>query len=324
MTAARQPGNRWGSVLYWPLVITTVAWSYNFVSVKLLYREMTPMGLGLVRYVLMLGALYALCGAMKQPVRIARTDVMPALAAGAMAMGIYMVLFLYGMAGSTPSEGAILLATAPLVTYLLASCLRIEPFYRAALGGTCLAFVGVAIAVYKPGLGKGSLVGNGLVLLAAIAWGVSALMMRPLLAKYKPLPLTTFSLLGAFPILLAFGADDVAAIQWSQLSPLAWVNLTQTTLVSGVIAFLCFYRGVEEIGPSRATRYQFFVPVLALIFAWAIYNEPITWVQWVGVGVLIGGVWMATRARESAGAAVTPSPASDSKILEHDRSIGNG
>lgn len=282
------------------MLITILAWGYNFVSVKLLYAEMTPPVLALVRYFALLVFLWGTCLVLKVNTKVEKGDWPRILWSGALAMGIYMVLFLSGMSLTNPAEGAILISTTPLWAYLFSLVRRLEPFSLVGIIGTLIAFIGVVCVVTGGGIdGHGTVLGNSIVFIAALVWTAATFTMRPLLTKYEPLPLLTLSLPGAAPILLVYGLIPTLNYDFSKLSPSGWGNLVQISVLSGGVAFVCFYHGIQKIGPAKATRYQFFVPPLAALFSMWVLKKPILPLQWLGILLVLGGVALTSFAREA-------------------------
>ncbi len=280
-------------------MVTVLFWGYNFVSVKLVYQQVTPAALALVRYLAMWALLHLVCAVLKRPVKVDPSDRAKVWAAGLVSMGVYMIFFLEGMRRTTAPEGAILLSTTPLLTYIFSLIAKIEEPKPLAMAGTVVAFGGVT-AVILGGVkatGNGSLLGNALVFTGAVVWALSTMQMRPLLAKYEALPLFTASMPGALLVLLPFGLQDSMAVAWSSLTPQTWINLVQITVGSGTIAFVCFYLGVKQVGPAMATRYQFFVPIFAAFVAWLVLGQTLNVVQWIGIAVVISGVFLTSYAR---------------------------
>ena len=287
---------------------TTLAWGYNFVSLKLLYAEMTPAAVGVVRFLLMWILLILVCRISGVPIRVQPKHRWWVLSSGLLAMGVYMVLFLEGMRSTSAAVGAIILSLVPLIAYIIAVIWKLEVFRIGALIGTIVAFIGVAIVV---GAGAASAdvtyLGNFLIFLSALVWAAGTFLTRPLLAEYDPLTVLTASMPGAIPVLAVYGGRDAAQVDWSALSIGGWLNLAQVVVLSGVVAFIGFYKGVREVGPAIATRYQFFVPVLAAIFSWLILKRPLSAIQWFGVSVVIAGVAATVYARGKAAAPVQSS-----------------
>jgi len=294
-----------------PLLLTMLAWGYNFVSLKMLYRELKPEAIALSRFLLMWALLVVICRVRGESLMPAKEDRWRVLLVGFITMGVYMVLFLSGIRYTTAGEGAIVLATVPLITPLLAVLFRQETFSAPALGGAFLAFAGVACvalesAAPKPGTVVDIWRGDMVVLASAFVWSLGIVLTRPLLKRYSPSQLLTMSMPGALPVLIPYGLMPMLHAPWSNLSPVAWANFGQVVLLSGVMGFVFFNVGLRQVGPSATTIYQFFVPALAAFFAYALLGQSLAPLQWVGFAIVITGVLWGSWARQRANARALP------------------
>jgi len=284
-----------------PLVVTVVSWGFNFVAVKILYSEMSAPAVALSRWVVMTALLAIICRLRGESLRPQKGDALRILGVGFIAMGVYMVLFMEGMRGTNPAEGAIILATAPIFTYILSCFVRHEPFSGPALLGSFVAFLGVTVVILGGSAsGHGTAIGNLLILISAVVWAGGAVMMKPLLGRYSPTQVLTMSMPGGLPVLLPYALPATLATHFERVSTYGWTMFASVAIMSGVVAFVCFYEGVRKIGASGAALYQYFVPILATFFAWVVMGRPPTPVQFAGLAVVLGGVFYAGRARAAA------------------------
>lgn len=283
----------------WPLVVTVVAWGFNFVSLKALFVTMSDSTVALVRWAAMYLLLLAWTWLRRERAFPPRKDAPIILLSGFVSLGIYMVFFMHGLASTTPAEGAIMLATVPVLTTLLAVAFKLERLVPAALFSALVAFSGVAIVeVGSGGAGHGSLYGNALVLCSALLWALGIILSKPLLARYSPLELLTMSMPGALPALLPFGLKSTLETNWSAVGTTGWIHFVQVSLISGVIAFQCFYAGVKQIGASNASYYQFVVPVLTALFGWLVFGSLLSPLQWIGFVIVLASVGALNRVRQ--------------------------
>ena len=279
------------------LTATVLVWGFNFVAVKLLYEQMTPAALSLVRFVPMYLLLVLLCLFRRESLKYTRETV-PVLWQGFLSMGVYMILFLEGMQRTSPAEGAIILAAAPVFVAILSVLAKQERFTPGAILGAVIAFVGTAIVIASGSKsGNGSLAGNVMILSSALVWAYSAVLSKPLVTRYSPIQSLTLSMPGALLVLVPYGLMDTVKLQFSEFSAQSWVMLAHITLGAGLIGFLGFYEGVRAKGPSAAMMYQFFVPIVAAACAWLIMNQKLNFWQAVGLTIVILGVYIASRAR---------------------------
>lgn len=282
----------------WYLLVTVAAWGFNFVAIKEAYKEIPPPQMALIRYLVMWGCLVLICLWRKESLRYPKEDTWKILYLGFISLGVYMLAFLEGMRGSAATEGAILFQLSPVFTALIAAGMRIERFSIGSLIGAIVALSGTALIVYHPDPGQANKpVYNLVVIGAALLWAYSVTLMRPLLAKYSPLQLLTLSMPGAAPVMIAYGLMPTLHHDWSHVSPYAWGMTFHIVFLSGVVAFIFFYKGVQQVGASGATLYQFLVPVSAVIFSFAVQGLKPSWYQLAGFLIVLAGVGYALRAR---------------------------
>lgn len=279
-----------------------LVWGYNFVAVKLLYLQMTPAAVSLVRFVPMYLLLVVACRVRGESLKYDR-DAWPVLWQGFVSMGVYMILFLEGMQRTSPAEGAIILAAAPVFVAVFAVLAKFERFSPGAIAGASIAFVGTAIVIASGSSSShGSLAGNLMILGSAIVWAYGAILSKPLVNKYSPLQSLTLSMPAALAILVPYGILPTIQVPWTSLTPQSWLMLIHITFGAGFVGFLGFYEGVKAKGPAAAMMYQFFVPILAAIFSFFVFHKGLNPWQAIGLGVVIAGVIVASRARYLAAA----------------------
>lgn len=283
-----------------PLSLTMLTWGFNFVALKLVYEQMTPAAVALVRYLGMFALLVAFSVARRESLRYPRGDALRLLVLGFLSMGVYMVFFLEGMRESAPAEGAIILSTSPIFTALIAAAVGQERLNRGAFGGALLAFAGVAVVVLGgSGAGHGKLLGNALILIAAVIWAASTVYSRPLVERISPFRVLTLSMPGALIVLVPYGLRPALETPWSALMPATWSMLAYVAVFAGAVGFVGFYEGVRQIGGPAAMVYQYFVPVIAALSAWLVLGGTLNGVQFGGMAVVLTGVALSNRARLS-------------------------
>jgi drug/metabolite transporter (DMT)-like permease len=280
--------------------VTVLSWAFNFVALKELYEQMTAPAVTLVRFAAMFAILVVLCLIRGEPLTLPRLHRGRIFFAGFVSMGVYMILFMEGMRLTTASEGSIVLATAPVFTFLLACLARQERFSLAALSASIVAFAGVAMVIVAGSSGNGAhgtILGNLTILASALVWALAVVAMKPVLVDVSPLRMLTLSMPIGLVVLLPYGLPALLKTDFASISWRGWLMFGHVAVMSGVVAFLCFYQGIRQVGASTATLYQFFVPPTTVFFAWIVLGEKIAPLQAVGLAVIILGVASSYRAR---------------------------
>lgn len=284
-------------------------WGWNFVALKLVLLEMTAPAAALVRGALMFGILIGVCRWRRLPLRFPPGTFWRINFQGFLAMGLYMILFVEGMRQATPAEGAIILGCGPVFTLLLACLAGQEKFKWSILGGTLFAFVGVGLVVgYSPSVRTSGnlLLGHFLLLASAFVWAGATVVSRPIVAKVDPVQMLTLSMPAGLLTLLPYGLMPTVRTPWAVLHPTTLAMMGYFAIAAGVVGFMLFYKGVQEVGASGAMLYQYLVSPIAAISGYLVLRAGLHPLQLVGLIVVLSGVALANVARQKHEAIVSP------------------
>jgi drug/metabolite transporter (DMT)-like permease len=283
--------------IYVWLATVPLTWGFNFISLKVLFRDFTVLGLLSGRYLVMVWALFLTLWVFERDLTIQRRHLRYFIGFAIVCVGIYQICFAAGVMYTLTVESSLLISTAPIWTMLITAALGWEALtWRRGLG-TLVGFAGIACVVLG-GLKAQQAplhhaVGLAVMTLAAILWASYAIFARPLLTVYSPLKVTAYiHLIGAL-ILIPLGAREALSVDWFRLQPITWVCFFYFALLAGVYGFVTWYRGVAIIGSSRTMLFQYCVPVIATLAAFFLLAETPTLVQVAGIFITLVGLQLA-------------------------------
>jgi drug/metabolite transporter (DMT)-like permease len=195
-TAAGEGGRKTSLLFEVSLLSTAVFLGTNPVAVKYAVGYIPPMPFVTMRFVLAGLVLWALLRFTNPEGRLERKDLWAMAGLGLVGIAMNNMLFTNGVSMTSASNSALVVATAPLWGMLLAFVLGWERPSLKGIVGVGVALLGVAVIVYR-GLGASgtSLPGDLLVMGAAACWGSYAVLSLPLLKRYSPLAVATYSML---------------------------------------------------------------------------------------------------------------------------------
>ena len=216
---------------------------------------------------------------------------------GLLNSGIPFALFSFALLSITTGLSAILNATVPMFGALIAwAWLKDKPTASRVLG-LAIGFAGVALlawdkATFKPDA-SGVAPGWAVLacLLACVCYGMSASYTKRYLSGLPPLVTAAGSQIGA-----TLGLALPALWLWPARMPgaSAWLALLAVGVVCTGVAYILFFRLIENAGPPRALAVTFLVPVFAVLYGVLFLGESVTpWM--VGcAGVIVGGTALST------------------------------
>jgi drug/metabolite transporter (DMT)-like permease len=221
----------------------------------------------------------------------------PVLLVGVLNSGIPFACYAYALLSITTGLSAILNATVPLFGAIVAWLwLKDRPNGSRVLG-LVVGFAGVALlawdkASFKPDA-SGAAPGWAVLacLLATLCYGISASFAKRYLGGLPPLVTATGSQVGA-----TLGLALPALWLWPARMPSmqAWLALLAVGVLCTGVAYILYFRLIEQAGPARALAVTFVVPVFAVIYGVLLLGEAVTpWMVLCGA-VIVAGTALST------------------------------
>jgi drug/metabolite transporter (DMT)-like permease len=270
-------------------------WAANFIVVKAANQQIPPVTFALLRFGLAALTLLVLLRWREGRIGLPRRDVVPILGLGALGFGVYQIFWATALQEIPAGDSALLVATTPVITALLAVVSGADVLTRTKLLGSLVSFAGVAVIVSAGhGITLGSaIVGDALTLAAAVCWSVYTAFGAPILRRHSPLRTTAWAMVGGSLVLLLPGASQSIGLEWSGITTDAWGGLLFSAFIPAGIANVVVFNAIRLLGPTRITAYQFLVPFMAVLMGAAFLSEPIRVDQLLGGLVIILGVAIA-------------------------------
>ena len=274
-----------------------VFWAGNFIVVKGAIGILPPVGFTFLRYVLASVTLLALLRWRTGTIRPPRGDIRALALLGIVGFGCYQILWPVALQTIPAGDSALLIATTPVLTALMAAATRADQPNPAKLTGALISFIGVAMVIaagQRLDLGV-SLVGDALTIVAAMCWATYTVFGARILRRHSPLVATTWAIVAGTLFMAPVGIAQLVSSDLSGFGlPVVLAVLYSGTLAAGVANVVVFH-GLKLLGPTRVTALQSLVPALAVVLAALFLGEAIRPAQVIGGVVILGGVALLRR-----------------------------
>ena len=171
-----------------------------------------------------------------------------------------------------------------------------EPLTPVRLFALGLSLAGIFVMVGAPGAATLHPTGVVLALSAAVLYAIYIPMIGALQRGLPPVATATYMSAGAAIVLLVAGAvmGDITIY----LHRTAWIAIVLLALVSTVLAFLGFLRGLRVLGPVRTAIVSTVEPFFTALMGALLLSQPITPATLLG-GVLIAAAVVLLQLRTS-------------------------
>ena len=274
------------------LFLMATIWAVNFSVVKYATQIFTPLAFTGLRVAMASVVLIAIAVASRSPWP-GRRDILILLGIGVLGHGLYQFFFVEGLSRTRAGHAALIVAAAPAFIVVASRMRGIERVKPKMLIGIALSVVGVGLIVSdsaNAAAGEATLAGSLLMVAAVMTWTTFTVLLQPYTLLFSPLKLSAITMIGGLLPLLVVSGPALVATQWGSVSLAAWAAVFYASIVSMVIAYLFWYRGIKLLGPTRTSVYSNIQPVIALAIAWIFLHEVPTLWQAIGTGTIISGV----------------------------------
>ncbi len=287
----------------------TVAFGLSFVATKYALRGFEPLLLALLRFSLAGGILWVVWRLRRGPERVSRGEIGRLAALGFISLTVYFSFENLGIARTSASEAAILIATIPLFVVILNTFTLRERNTARQWAGIALSFAGIAALVLlgggeSGGGSGGGLTGNLLVLAASLSAAVYSILARRLLVSRPALFVTTFQNLFGALFMLPLALAEAALVGVRQPTPGAAGGVLFLTVVCSITAYLLLNYAFRFIPASKVAVFINLTPIVAVASAYVLLGERFTPEQAAAAVVVVAGVWLTN---SGGGAARSPS-----------------
>lgn len=285
------------------LTLASLFWAGNFVAGRALGGEIDPVALNTLRW----GIAFALAAPWMIPSlwrhrRIVGREWRYLASLGVTGVAGFHTIVYHALGTTTAVNALLMVALAPGAIIIAASVLdRRVPARREAIAAAA-ALSGASLVLSQGRIDAISILapGDGWMVLAVALWTTYSLLLRRRPAGLTPAATLAgsiaFGLATLGPLLIgnALVNDRLAILP---ANPEAWGAVIYLSLFASLAAFACWSRGVEALGPARASVYLHLMPLFGTLLAVALLGESLAPIQAVGGAIVLGALAWGARPR---------------------------
>jgi drug/metabolite transporter (DMT)-like permease len=286
------------------------------VATRFVIDQTGPASLALLRYLIGVCALLPPVLLSAPRTRFDRRDLLAIGLLGITQFGVLIALLNYGLRFVPSARAALIFATLPLLTMVVAAALGHERLTRAKLAGVLLTLVGVGLALGEKAVerqgGARVWVGELAVFAGALSGAVCSVLYRPYLKKYPTLPVSAVAMLASVGFLAVLAGGEGFFGAPPRFTAGGWLAVVYIGLGSGVGYYLWLW-ALGHATPTEVTVFLALSPVTATLLGVALLGESASAMTLLGLACVALGLWLAhSGAAERAGADEPPPGASPS------------
>ena len=275
------------------LLIAVLIWGTNISVTKTALAEISPLAFNSIRFVIAPTLLLALARLIDGDIAVPRR-VWPMMAlTGVLGHFAHQMFFVLGMARTTATNTALLLAMTPIFVGLIGVATGSERLRRSNWLGILLSFAGIFLVIGTQGsglqVGQQTLMGDLLVLGCVVLWALYIVLSKDLVQRTSALKAAAWTMACGAPLIVLAGLNEFRAQDWHAVSMGSWLGLGYSTVFSLAASYAIWNTGVRKVGSARVAVYSYLTPLVTVVFSALFLGEVMRPLQAVGgLAVLIG------------------------------------
>jgi len=264
------------------------------VATRFVIDQTQPGSLAFLRYSLgIVCLLFPLLASARIP--FAKQDLLPLSLLGIGQFGVVVVLLNYGLQFIPAARAALIFASLPLQTMIIAALLGYERLTFSRSLGVVLTIIGVGFVLGWGGLEGGDVqgwLGDVAVLVSTLAAAICTVLYRPYLQKYPTVQVSSLAMLASVVFLAFLAASEGFFKAFPHLTSTGWLAVLFIGIGSGLGYYLWLW-ALNITSPTKVTIFLSLSPITAAGLGAFFLGEELTATLLIGIVCVVLGLGVA-------------------------------
>lgn len=283
-------------VLYSLLGVMILVWSVSFLLGKMALREIPGLLFSGIRTTLAAVLVVPICiwASRGRKAAWTRREAPWLFLLGTAGVALNQMFFVLGLARTTVSHAALMIAVTPALVLLIAAARGQERLSARKLAGLGLSVAGVALLQSSAVSAKGATAaGDAFVLLAAVSVAFYTVFGKEAATRHGALTMNAFAYVGGAVVLAPVTLSEGAVFNFGSVTAAGWGGLLYMVVFSSIVGHTIYAWALTHLPASRVSTLSLFQPVVATALAVIFLGESVTTAVVSGGAMVLAGVWLA-------------------------------
>lgn len=278
------------------LAFVSLVWAGSFVAVRLAVKEISPVDLGFLRFLVATPFMVLILLLSKKETRLPAKELLSLSVLGLTGVTLLYIFQFIGIEYTTASTSAVLINTNVIFIVLLSATFLKEKFPLRKSAGIAFSFVGVLVVIFAQMTNESIafsnvfLIGCIFIILSAFCWAIYSIVGKRLLDKYDPFTVTTYAfVLGTIfflPVILPDITDVIQGVSFN-----GWMAILYLALICSVFGYVAWYYALSRLEAGRAAVFLNLIPLFTIVISFFTGEIP-TFIFLIGAILIIYGVYL--------------------------------
>lgn len=280
------------------LFLVAVIYGANYSIAKIALPEyLEPFGFILLR-ILCAALLFWLFSFTQEREKIkSRADFMLLIVSAIFGVGINMLAFFHGLSLTNPINASVIMTCSPIMVLLTAYVLGKERLTPLKISGVLVGALGAYLLLTKDGvsLSEGTFLGDLFILINGSSYAVYLVIIKPLMAKYKPITVIKWIFLFGGLFTLPFGYTELSEVNWAVIPTEAWLSIGYVVFLSTFAVYLLNIWSLKFVNSSVVGIYIYLQPIISTLVAVSFRGDELDVLTVLYSLLIMVGVYMVSK-----------------------------
>jgi drug/metabolite transporter (DMT)-like permease len=281
------------------LILVSLVWAGSFIVVDVTTKQMDPIDLGFLRFLVATPLMFLLVILRKKPLAIPKKELPWLIVLGLTGVTLLYLFQFLGIHLTNAPTASVLINTNVIFIAILSGVFLHEILTKKRIAGIVLSFFGVVLIMFSD-LSTQEItfdnlffIGGILMLLSAFCWALYSLVGKRLLRTYDEFVITTYA--------FGFGTLFYLPFVFLHISPVlqqtsldGWLAVLYLALTCSLFGYLGWYYALKNIDASKAAVFLNFIPLFTILMSFFL-GTSFSWFFLLGAGLIIYGVYLTQR-----------------------------
>lgn len=278
------------------LILVSFVWAGSFIVVDITTKEMDPIDLGFLRFLVATPLMILIAVLRKKPLLLPKKELPWLVVLGLTGVTLLYLFQFLGIHYTNAPTASVLINTNVIFIAILSGLFLHETLTRKRVAGIVLSFIGVFVIMFsdfsKQALTFDNLffIGGILMLLSALCWALYSFVGKRLLKTYDEFVITTYAFGFGTLFYIPFVVLHLGPVL-QQTSLNGWLAVLYLALTCSIFGYLGWYYALKRIDASKAAVFLNFIPLFTILMSFFL-GTSLTWFFLLGAALIIYGVYL--------------------------------
>lgn len=212
-------------------------------------------------------------------------------------VAINQLLFFKGLDLTNPINASLMMTTNPIMVLVAAGILIREKITVRKVSGIVVGITGACLLLLwgkSFSWSHASVLGDSMVLINSLSFGIFLIMVKPLMQKYHTLTVMKWVFLFGSILVFPFGFSEFKLIQWSSFDTSIWLSVTYVVIATTSLAYMLNTFALKNLSPSSVSIYIYLQPLFATFFAIMLGQDQLQAIHVFSAVLIFAGVYLVT------------------------------